>query len=130
VTIFCSGRIGDKSLACISHHCSHTLERIDLSFIRQITLPVLLHLLGTCFVKGKLTEVTLWGCSQLRRAIVESSANQTTLANGEHADSGNVVEQLRHMKQNSSHEFAGSKQVQDDDSCRGYPTVIGLLDLQ
>jgi hypothetical protein len=81
-------------------------------------------LLGTCFVKGKLTEVTLWGCSQLRRAIVESSANQTTLANGEHADSGNVLEQLSRMKQNSS------QQVQDDDSCRGYPTVIGLLDLQ
>lgn len=119
--IDCTGRLTDKTLAAIARHCSLTLERADLSFLRLVTLPVFLHLLGACAGAGgrRLQEVSVWGCSQLRRAVVEALREERA-AEGEQAQAGEAAGQLRLVQQMRLHTTAGEEY---------FPTLIGFLDV-
>lgn len=118
-------QISDKTLACLAHHCAHSLEQIDLSFTPNITLPVVLYLLGVCMATGKLTQVSMWGCSQLRRAVVELQAEEKEVQM-EEAGAGNVLDQLRQLMNNSSTE--NGKHSRSDD-VGSYPSITGFLDV-
>jgi hypothetical protein len=126
-----AGSVTDKTLAALTHHCSHSLERLDVSFVRHISLPVFLHLLGMCVATGRLEEVAVWGCTQLRRSAMESL--KIVPAAEREIESGNVLDQLRHMKNNSAGASnltgGGGSNGVDIDICHKFPTVVGFLDM-
>ena len=132
-TIMLADSLTDKALAALTHHCAHTLERIDLSFIRHITLPVFLHFLSMCVAMGKAEmEVTVWGCSQLRRTVKEETLKKSSAATSTdraEVESGNVLDQLRQIKNNASGVVNNMNfDVSGGDTLK-LPTILGFLDI-
>jgi hypothetical protein len=91
-----------------------------------------------CVATGKLDTVTVWGCSQLRRSVIESlKEEQQQHQRGQESagdqegkvESGNALDQLRHMKKNcESGAEDGHATDTSNVSCK-FPTLIGFLDV-
>jgi hypothetical protein len=121
-------KVTDKSLVAISRHCSHTLEHVDVSFLHSLSLAVFLHFLHQFTISGKLQTVTIWGCSQLRRAVIDAMANsEVEMISSDPDDTGiesvSASELLRQVKKNT-HE-----PVTQNDIVEKMPTIVGFLNI-
>ena len=110
----------------LMHHCSHTLERINVSFVHSISLPAFLHFIGVCTGFGKLETVSLWGCSQLHRAVVDSRLREESILfdNNNDEGAGSSVTLLSWLKRQRIK--AGTHEEKNSD--RIPPSIIGFLD--
>ena len=65
-------KVGNRSIAALKIHCSSRLRYLDLSFVRKIYENIVVALVENC---PKLTDLHIWGCSQMNVATFSSFFN-------------------------------------------------------
>jgi hypothetical protein len=71
-----------------------------------------------------LEEISVWGCSQLRRSVIECLKNPDATEN--ETISGNPLDQLKQLQKNNCGEVVHLDNLEDKIS---YPLIKGYLDM-
>jgi len=56
-------KLSDRSIAALRIHSCQSLQKLDISFVRDVTESLVLDLIRNCFA---LTHLNIWGCSQIK----------------------------------------------------------------